>query len=508
MTEINEDILYKDIYPDEALLVGLFYDNPKLYDEFDETRLNDKHFGNEIWSFYFKIGRFITKRGGNTLDDITLANFANEMKISDKYDRYNRYETIVELLEEVKNKKDNIEMYYDKIKKYNLLRQLREFLGDKVLNTEGKYNYKTLTAEQISNYWLYKIEQVTLDNNENKFEEQYLLEGLQEEVDNQNINPETGLPFFKSKLMTRATNGWIDAELFLFGSFGGKGKTSFTLNKVICSCIINKEKLTVIANEEDIRRFRRNLLITIIGNFTKEKFARHRINEGKFTEEEYKKLQNAINWAKEVTEGDSKLITFVYMENYIIEDVKKIAKHYVKRGCKKFIIDTGKPSEGKSGMQRWQIMTEDMKDLYKLCKKNANGLGISLWVNVQLADTALKSRYLNEYALGEAKKMKNEASVLWMMRPVWDDELEEGKHELKCFKYQKDVFGSGYEKVEFTLDRLIESGCKYYILFTSKNRLGQDNNTGLPQILYKVNFNRNSWEEIGMTFIVDDHSYA
>lgn len=507
MTELNDDVLYSEIYPDEALLVSLFYENPKLYDEYDESRLTEKHFGNQIWAFYFKIGRFITKRGGNNLDDITVANFVNEMKIQDRYDKYNRYETISELLEEVKSKKNNLSMYYDNIKKYNLLRQLREFLGDKVLNVDGKYNYKLLSTDQISNYWLYKFEEIALQNNENKFEEQFLLQGLQDEVDKQNTNPETGLPFFKSKLMTRATNGWVNGELYIFGGFGGKGKTSFTLNKVICSCIINKEKLVVIANEESIDRFRRNLLITIIGNFTKEKFARHRINEGKFNQEEYKKLQNAINWAKEITGGNNKLIAFVYMENYIIEDVKKAAKHYVKLGYKKFIVDTGKPSEGKSGKARWEIMTEDMKDLYKLCKKNAKGLGIGLWVNVQLADTALKYRYLNEYALGEAKKMKNEASVLWLIRPVWDDELEQGKKELNCFKYEKDELGDGYRKVEFTLDRFLESGYKYYLLFTPKNRLGQDNNTGLPCIVYKVNFNRNSWEEIGLTFLADDHSY-
>ena len=511
MAEINEDILYKEIYPEEAFVIGLFYDNPELYDEYDNSRLNDKHFGNKIWAFYFKIGRFITDRGGNSLDDITIANFVNEMKIEDQYNKYNRYEAISELIKEVKNKKENIDMYYNNIKKYNLLRQLRVFLGDKVIEIKGKYNYKLLSTEQISNYWLYQIEKITMQNNENKFDEQFLLEGLQQEVDKQNKNPETGLPFFRSKLMTRITNGWIDGELYIFGSFGGRGKTSFALNKIILSCIINKEKLVVIANEESIDRFRRNLLVTIIGNLTKEKFARHRMNEGKFSQEEYKILQNAINKTKELIEGNDKLIAFIYMENYIIEDVKKVAKYYIKRGYKKYLIDTGKPSEGKSNKARWEIMTEDMKDLYKLCKKNANGLGISLWVNVQLSDTALKYRYLNEYSLGEAKKMKNEASVLWLTRPVWDDELDSGgecNHELKCFKYVKKESGSGYKKVDFTLDRFIENNSKYYLLFTAKNRLGQDNNTGLPCLIFKVNFNKNSWEEVGMTHLVNNHVYT
>lgn len=504
---VEEDILCSEVYPDEALLVGLFYSDPKLYDEYDESMLTDKHFGNPIWAFYFKIGRFITKRGGKTLDDITVANFVNEVKIQERYDKYNRYETIQELIEEVKNKRDNVQMYYENVKKYSILRQLREFFGDKVIEIKGKYNYKLLSAEQIANYWLYQIEEIAMQNNNNKFDEEFLLEGLEDEVQQLKNNPERGLPFFNAKQLTRATNGFHNGELYIFGSFGGKGKTSFTLNKLICSCIMHKEKLCVIANEENIKRFRRNLLVTIMGNFTKESFSRNRINEGDFTEEEYEKLQRAIKWVRNVTQGDNKLISFIYMENYVIEDVKKIAKHYVKKGYLKFLIDTGKPSEGRKGLERWQIMTEDMKDLYKLCKTNANGLGIGLWVNVQLADSALKSRYLNEYSLGESKKMKNEASVLWLMRPVWHDEMEGGKHELSCFKYVKQEFGDGYKKVEFKLDRMLEGGCKYYLLFTAKNRLGQDNNTGLPQIVYKVNFNRNSWEEIGMTYVIDDHNY-
>ena len=502
----QEDILLKEIYPDEAFLVALFYNNPKLYEEYEETKLSTKHFGNKIWKFYFKIGRLIVERGGQVIDDITVANIVNELKIDKHYDKYNRYETIEELLDEIENKKDNMQLYYNNIKKYNLLRDLKKLFGDNVIKNVGNYDYKLLSVEQIANYWLYKTEQIVMSNVENNFEEQFLLDGLDEEVNELKDNPEKGLPFNNAKLMTRATNGWVDGEFYIFGGFGGRGKTSFTLEKVIASCIKHKEKLVVIANEESIQRFRRNLLITVMGNFTKEGFARHRINEGKFTEEEYEKLQRAIKWVKNVTEGDKKLIVFVYMENYIIEDVNKIVRHYFKRGIKKYIVDTGKPSEGKSGKARWEIMTDDMKDLYKICRKNGGGLGVTIWVNVQLADAALKMRFLNEFALGEAKKMKNEASVLWMIRPVWDDELEGGKYELNCFKYRKPEFGEEKPVREtFKLDRFIDQ--KYYLLFTAKNKLGQSNETGLPQIVYRVNFNKNCWEEIGMTYVIDDHNY-
>ena len=503
--DISEDILYKEIYPDEALLTALFYMNPSLYEEYDESKLSYKHFGNKIWAFYFKLGRFISDRGGEVIDDITVSNVVNELKLRNKYEEYNEFETITELIEEVKNKENNEKMYYDNIKKYHLLREFRELFGDKVIEDSGNYKYKLLNAEQIANYWLYKIENITLNNVDNGFEEQFLLEDLDKEIEIQNIEPEIGMPFCDSKLLTRQTNGLINGELYIFGGFGGKGKTSFTIAKVISSCIIHNEKLVVIANEEGIRRYRRNLLITVMGNFTNESFPRYRINEGKFTDDEYQKLQRAKEWIDKITKGNNKLITFVFMENYVMKDVQKIIKHYAKKSISKFLIDTGKPSEGKShGEKRWEILADDMKDLYKLCRTNGGGLGISIWVNCQLADSALKTRFLNEYALGDSKKMKNEASVLYLMRPCWDDELEGGGRELKCFKWVKPKTGNQkYIKEEFSLDRFTD--CVYYVLFIAKNRLGQSSETGAPCIVFKTDFNKNKWEELGQAFLINDH---
>jgi len=502
--DLAKDILITEVYPAEAFLVALFYDNPSLYLEYDDNILNKKHFGNKIWQFYFQLGRTITNKGGQILDDITVANAVTELKVEGLYDKFGRYETIQELINEVQNKKSNFNLYYDTVKKYNLLRSLRSVIGNKVIENNDKYDYNKLNADQIANYWLYQIEEIVFQNNNNTFEEQYLLDNLDSFVEKIDKNPEIGLPFNNSKQLTRATSGLLNGELYLFGGHSGRGKTAFMIEKIIMSCIKNKEKLVVIANEESIDRFRQNLLVTIMGTVTKEGFARYRLQEGKFSPEEYEKLQRAIKWVKEATSGNNKLITFVFLENYIMKEVKKIIKHYAKRGVTKFVIDTGKPSEGQSGKPRWEVMADDIKDLYKLCRKNG-GLGICIWVNVQLTDAAIRYRYLNEFALGEAKKMKNEASVLLLIRPVWDDELDGGKSQLECFRFRKSEDGK-YNKETFKLEPF--SDYKYYLLFVGKNRLGQCNETGLPLIVYKVNFNRNSWEEIGMTHLVDSHDYS
>jgi len=440
------------------------------------------------------------------LDDLTVANKISELKAEKKYEEYNKYETIRELVAEIQNKKDNIEMYYDEVKKYYLLRKFRGLFGDKIIEKNGKYDYKMLDANQIANYWMYQVEEITMENSNNKYDEEFLLDGLNELIEKQHTDPQIGMPFYKSRLLTKITNGWNANSLAIYAGFGGKGKTSFIIAKNILSCIVANERLVVIANEEDIEMFRKSFLITIMGNVTKEWFERQRINEGKFNVEEYQRLYNASDWVKEITQGDNKLITFIYMENYVIEDVKKIVTHYAKKGVTKYIIDTCKVSEGRKNMARWEIITEDMKDLYKLCKKNANGLGIGIWCNVQISDGALKNRYLNEHSLGESKKMKNEASVLYMMRQVWDDELEAGDHELKCFRWVKEEITNKWIKEEFKLNRHTDN--KYYLLFVPKNRFGKSQDSGLPQLVFEVDLNRNKWKEIGQTFVIDDHQYG
>lgn len=499
---MTDDILLKESYPSEALLVACFYNNPQLYHEYND-RLSVRHFGNLIWKFYFKIGQIICENGGKILDDLTVANKVSELKENSMYERFNKYETIQELIEEINrdNKKDNLEMYYEEVKKYYLLRKFRDLFGNKAIEKNGKYNYKLLNSNQIANYWVYQVEEIALENNENKFEEQFLLQGLKKEIEKQHTNPEAGMPFYKSRNLTKITNGWCP-ELYIFAGFGGRGKTSFTLAKNILSCVVHGEKLLVIANEESITRFRRNFLITIMGNITKEWFERQRINEGKFTIEEYQKLENAIDWVSEITEGNDKLITFIYMDDYIIEDVQKIIRHYAKLGVNKVLIDTAKPSEGKGSMQRWERMAEDMKNLYKLVRKNEN---LAIWCNVQLADTALSNRYLDEHSLAESKKMKNEAAVLYLMRQVWNDELEGGDYELNCFRWEKDE-SDKWVKREFKLDRYTDD--IYYLLFTAKNRLGKSQDTGLPQLIFKVDFNKNKWKEWGYTYVINDRQYA
>ncbi|MWV44840.1 replicative DNA helicase [Paenibacillus sp. HJL G12] len=499
MTEWKEK-LSREVVAAEGYLTGLFWRNPDNYNFYPEEKINYKSFLNPVYGFYFSLGRKLSEKGIKVFDDISVSQVVNETNTGNAYGKYGGYQTMNELSSEVKDKDENLDAYYSEIKKYNLIVGLIGYLGERVITNEGKYNYKKMSKEQLHTYWNDKILQLGIDG-DNKYDEHYLLEGLDDEINDWDENPTVGLPFYESKRMTKITTGWDYGHVYMYGGFGGSGKTSFTVNKVIMSCIANKEKLLVIANEQSIGEFKKMLMITAMGVGTKEYVDRQKLNEGGFSDQDKAKLHKAKQWIYDLCEGNEKLITFVFMENYIMEDVKKLVKHYAARGIKRMIIDTGKPSEGDASMARWERFVEDMKEVYKLARPNGGGLNLAVWVNVQLADTALKMRFLNEYALGDGKKIKNEASVLILGRFMWDDEYEGGKHELLVNQW--DDFTGDY--IDKPMKR--EKGHQYYLLFYSKNRRGADNKTGQKVLVLKPYFGINTWYEVGFTTVYDDHNY-
>ncbi|MDF2503878.1 DnaB-like helicase C-terminal domain-containing protein [Clostridium sp.] len=498
--------LQDDVYISESYLVGLFWSNPDLYIHYDKEKITHKTFGNRIWKFYFYLGTKLCEKNIKIFDDITIEDFlSTKEKLSEEYESYGGYNTINEIMEEVKNRKDNFDGFYSIVKKYNLLRELYLLLGEQILTKTDKYDYKLLSSEQISTYWQDKLNSVLLLT-DSKIEEYNLLEGLDELINELNETPDVGLPFNNSFSMTSMTNGWDYGHMYMISGFSGTGKTSITLNKIILSCIKNKEKLLIIANEMGIKDYQKLLLVTLIGNdlyeWLKENklkgFHRQNIDKGNFTEEDFKKLRKASEIAKKMVDNQLDLIKFVPLDVYTINNVERVLRYYANRGYRRVIIDTAKPTEGNK--ERWVQFVEDFEKLDKLTRAEGGGLNLSLWTTVQAGDGYIHERFLNYDCLGDAKKIKNVASVVWHLRTVWNDEYEGGSHEITCYKYsQNPNTPKGYELEEFKLKK--NNAFQYMLLFTSKNRRGQTNETGLDVLVFKTSLNSNSWREIGWTKI-------
>lgn len=504
MSVTKNDPLVDEVYPAESYLTGLFWSNPELYSFYNDEKINSNNFANNVWSFFFRVGRELANRKIATFDDISVGKIVEELSWRKHYDKYGGYDTMDELMGDVAFKKDNFEAYFEEVQKYNMLRNLRGMLGDKVITKNGKYDYKIMSADQIHKYWMDQINKLSFVNN--KIDEDFLLEGLEEAVQRWDEQPSVGLEFYNSPQMTKICTGWEYGNVYILGSYSGNGKTAITMNKVMLSCIAHNEPLLVIANEEDKDKFQKLLVVTAMGLGTKEIIKRQRLNEGNFTDDERGKIHRAVEWVREMSNGETRTVTFVYIEDYTIENVKNIIRHYAMRGVRRVVLDTAKPSTGSPEMQRWERFSKDFTEIYNLARPNGGGLNLAVWANVQLSDATVGLRYLNEKTLGDSKKIKNEASVVFLTRPVFDDEYADGKMALDCWKWVKDEFNENrkWNDVHFKLNR--ENG-PYYLLFTSKNRRGQTNMTGQDILILRPDFNSNSWHEVGLCKVANDTQY-
>jgi replicative DNA helicase len=485
----------------EAYFTGLLWADPfEAYGEYRDSIAEDE-FMHPVWGFYYELGGRMYDEGIRAFDTITVAKFVKDNGLEKDFSEYGGKRTIDDAVDIVKANSDNIDYYYETIKKSYTIRQLYQLFGAKVLIKKNKYNYELMNREQLTTFWTDKMNQIGLGSiNKYEVEDLYIdadtfIKKLEEESADM-------LPYYKSSLLNGISMGVPRGHTVMTGGFGGTGKSSIMAEKFVMSCIANGEKLIIVLNEEDAQSFRQKIVLTILFHEYKTGFDRKRMVNGQLTEDDKVKIRNAFAKMYELIDKENGLIKVVFMEKYVMKDLEKIIRFWANRGYYNLLIDTHKVSDDSPHEQRWQIFVEDMKTIYRWTRKNAGGMNLRTMVTFQLADSAMKNRYLDFEAIGEGKASKNEASVMYMFRVAWSDEYKGGKKELKCWKNVQDKATGEWSKEFFFL----EAGKIYYLWFTPKNRFGKDNDTGQPVLILEPMFDANHFKEVGWCFVSNDKS--
>jgi hypothetical protein len=498
LAEKEVDSISKKAEINEAYFAGLLWADPfDTYAEYNDTMSIDE-FIHDVWGFYFELGRRMYKDGIQKFDEITVATKVKEYGVQEEFKEYGGMRTINDAVDIVKNNSDNIEYYYETIKKNYTVRQLYLLFGAKVLVKKNKYNYEIMNREQLTTFWTDKMNQIGLGN-VNRYENENLYIDPDEFIRKLEEESAEMLPFYNSYLMNSICQGTARGHVMMFGGFGNSGKSSITAEKFTMSCIANKEKCIVVLNEEDAQSYRQKIVLSILFHEFKTGIDRKRMVNGKLQEADRAKIRKAFARMHELMDGDEALIKVIFMEKYVMKDLEKIIRFWANRGYINLLIDTHKVSDESQHDKRWEIFVEDMKTIYRITRKNAGGCNLRTLVTFQLADNAIKNRYLDFEAIGEGKASKNEASVVMMFRAIWGDEYKDGKKELKCYRLKKKDDGS-FDKEFFEL----EEGKTFYLFFTPKNRFGTNNDNGQPVMVVEPQFNSNHFKEIGWTFVTND----
>lgn len=472
----------------EATFIFCLWKQPDLYDDYSKLNENgDNTIKTEDGIFYFSLGKQLYKEGFRSFDNVSIYTFLNDKPtIKKHFDELTGYKSVEELMSLVDV--ENIDAYFDNIVKYNILL----ILYDKGFNIiQNICKLKKMNSQEIYDYYDYQLNDISLKSNQaTNIEDLVITEKFLNECDKGN---EMGIGYSKiCRILNYLTLGLPLGELFMLAGHSGTGKTSFAFNNFILPVNEQKVKCAIISNEQRSKDFKILLLVHILTeDLNYYGLTRKKIKTGKFTDEQW----NMLNQAKKISKEKYENIRFSKIYDSDMSKVKKTIKKLSKIGYQVFLFDTMK-SEDKVDEVMWQQLLLQSRKLFQLASKE----NISIITTYQLAPAMLNKRFLDVTCLSNAKQIKEVYSEMCYLRPIWEDEYNGKKYDIKPYELKRDSSGKYINIKQFiTLDK----SKKYIIVFLDKTRNDDDKQC----VLYEFNGRFNKWKEIGYCTVINHHEF-
>lgn len=276
-----------------------------------------------------------------------------------------------------------------------------------------------------------------------------------------------------------------DEHLYLTNDFIVTHNTFITLAQTLPTALKMKEPLFIMCNEEDKKKWQREIIAWQINNIQKKDLVKSRFYQGEFTADEWEMFRIARDWLNEMLANG--LIQFVNFSTFSMnKSIKLIRKYATQKSIKYFIIDTLKlDNDVGSNVTElaWLQLQQNMVKLYNVIKPTAKN--VHVWVTYQL-NKSVRARFLDQSALGMSKNVADVVSTLILVRNVL--ESEKGANGLK-------VKRADGQSVELSEEK------EYMIAFIDKNRQGSTSS----QIVWRVDKGRNIMKDVGFTKVSQDY---
>ena len=468
----------------EANIVSILYKNPDLL---YSTNLKREDFSNNTWKVYFEIARnVIIEEKKNTLDDITVGLYLDKHpKLKAKYDEYGGYETIQSAIAYIRE--ENFDGYVLELQKWNVVFELCK-MGFPV--KEKLSEYADMSTEDIYNSLELKLNHIFV-NADHDVKSYNAFDGIHDLIDEMNDCKKNGLDFYNAPLLTEEVGGFnFNGNIYGLGAGSGVGKSTMVFNYLVPSAMEKGLPIVFIINEEDEKKFKKELIVWVANNVFKKELNKKKLREGNFTEEVMELLRKCADWIE--SKKEERILTVVPLEKYSVNIAIKTIKKYASLGVKLFVLDTLKESCDAKTDEIFKSMMRDMVKLYDVIKPSSKNVG--LFVTYQLGKSSLKLRHLTNNEIGQAKSILDVMSVNIMMRRPFDDEYPGGKNPLHCYRYDG---VRNQTQVSVTLRREDNP----MLVFITKNRFGA---TDARQIVCSCNLGTNVYRDLGYCHVPQD----
>lgn len=443
----------------ELNFISALYKDITLCEEYKNI-VNGTDIITESGQVYYGIITAMYKLGYEAADEVSVKTYLDtKPTIKRQYKEFGKLEQKINI--------NNIDAYYDELIKSNFLIQLH-MAGFSVL--DNLKNFTSMTSEDVYNYFEYQLSNISSIGIQ-KLEVENLSDGyegwLHRTKEKQNIGFKIG-----SKFLDFTLSGIHKSNLMLFLAGMGQGKSSSSVALFILPTIESGEDITIICNEQGSDEWRNMIISTIVFSKIQDNtgLTRAKIIKGVFTEEQEKKIEEAIAWI----ESQKGKINFVEIDNYDISNVKKIIRKLSRKNCKLFFFDVLKNVHDSSD-KAWAELSDTAKELFHIAKKEK----VAIIASAQLAPDAFRRTYLDLTSIGKSKAIAECATAVVGFRHLTDRE----KGYVKPF-----IIENG-ERKYISLDK----NKKYIIMFIMKNRFGDADN----QIIIEFNQSQNTIRDIG-----------
>lgn len=468
----------------ESNIVAIVWKNPDLYHTCD---IKSDMFSSRDWRLYWEVGKEIiidAKKG--SLDDVTVAMHLKMFpEIQERYLELGGHETIRLAGEHVHE--SNLEGYVKDLKKWMVIVNLTKqgySIADKL------ERFKKMSTEDIYDEYMAQLNHIFIDMDGD--DKTYrMTDGWSELIDRLDKGMAVGLPYYNMDILNSLCGGALLGNITLIGGVSGSGKSTFVRNAHITSLIEHKEKVVVMANEEYLDKWQRELMVWVLNNVFKDDIHKEKVRNGRYSPEFKKRLD--VDVKKWVLENVTPYVIFKPFTQYTTDKAIKTIRKYAHLGVKYFVLDTFKAdTHVGSDDIFWLNMQQSMVRLYDTIKPQS--LNVHLLCTFQLKKSSVHQRHFTMNNIGMSTGIIDVASQCFMFREVFPDELTGKTRDLKPYMT---TGVNGKTKLPVTL----HDDKPYQVMFVVKNREGATNSFS---IITEHDLAKNTLKEVGVCVIAPD----